>query len=162
VGGQALSLARPPFALAGGTETMTEMKLVEVSDEIDLSNWNIFDVVVDSPAKELDGVIATQVTQVLRAMFNNYPPLLELDPPVPEEPTGRRKSRASQPPLMLTLSLPLARPGDYGVDYSCSLESVVDELIETMSTPGQDTPEICADVATRLRELADKLDEAAR
>jgi hypothetical protein len=62
---------------------------------------------------------------------------------------------------MLAISLPLGEPGDYGVDYSCSFEAVVDELIETMLDPGQDSPEICAEVAARLRELADKLDKAS-
>jgi hypothetical protein len=139
---------------------MTEMKLIESEfSEIDLRSWRIFDAVGDV-AKELDRVIAEEITELLQAMFKNYPPRLALVPfEYDERPTTCRKPRAN-PPLMLRVSLPLGRSlADYGVDYSCSLESVVDELIETVL---DDNPETCAEVAARLRELADKLDAACR
>jgi hypothetical protein len=131
---------------------VAEMKLIKSEfGGFDLSDWNILDA-VDPVAKELERVVATQVTKAVRKVFAIYPPLLEFADLGEYEANPRK-------PLMLMVSLSLGDVGDYGVDYSCSLEAVVDELIETTGHP--DDPEICAEVAVRLRELADKLDRAS-
>ena len=72
---------------------MAEMNLK--FGKIDLRSWRVFDA-ADGPAKERDRIIATETTEVLQAMFKNYPPLLEFVPFEYPIPPG-----AAHPPLML-------------------------------------------------------------
>jgi hypothetical protein len=122
------------------------LKLLEDSGgPIDVEHW-------------YDGDLGRHFTYALRAKFAENPP--DISFPIKWAFGGRcsdgRGGKAPDDPVMLYVSLPLGGDESNGneVTFSCSLEGVVDELI------GSADCEIFARVAARLRELANKLDEA--
>ena len=136
---------------------MSEMKFVEISDEIDLSSWGLFDAMGDL-AEEINDVIGKRVTKTLRETFKEDPPKLSLPFPwSPDDPD-------LQPdPLTLYVELPLGKDDSSDVIYSCALEVVIDDMIEEIEDleeeVGREKWDCCAKIAARLRELADKLDK---
>jgi hypothetical protein len=129
------------------------MKLVATSEPIDFS-WY--------------ADIGDAVTAVVRKELEENPP--RLDFPVGwdfgDDPSDGRSGPPPSDPVTLYLDLPFAESVDERVRYSCSLEDVVDDLIEghvgwsSGKIEDEDGRRICARVAARLRELADKLDSA--
>jgi hypothetical protein len=104
--------------------------------------------------------LGEHLTYALQGAFTDDPPRLSL--PI----TWEEKDNETFDPVMLHVSLPLgAKDGSlHEIMYGCSLEGVVDRLIDLHVNPETNKVEdkedriILAKVAVRLRELADKLD----
>jgi hypothetical protein len=140
-----------------------DMKRLDHSLEIDLREWEF------EPSAEVEALLteglASMVTATLRKHFEENPPSLSLpsgwgdhdgmDGPCPDDP------------LTIYVTLQLAKHDD-GVTYASSLEAAIDDAIELQSYEGvggvkvedEEGRQVCARIATRLRELADKLDAA--
>ncbi len=129
------------------------MKLVPTSSLIDFSFY-----------KEVGGIL----TDVVRNELERKPP--RLDFPIAwdfgEHPSDGRSGPPPSDPAMLYLELPFANSDDESVCFSVSLEDVIDDLIDgSMSHVSKKVEDakaqiICARLAARLRELANKLDNA--
>lgn len=143
-----------------------EMKRVRSSNEIDLRSWEWFETDDPNGLRDLVAAgFAANVTNVLRKVFDEHPP--QLDFPVMWGPDSDGwGGKCPDDPVTLYVSLPLGEEEDDCVIYACSLEGAVDDLIDGHITPstGKITDDegqvIMRKVAARLRELADKLDNA--
>jgi hypothetical protein len=111
-------------------------------------------------------------TEAVREALERSPPRLSL--PIiwdgAERPSDGRYGPAVADPLTIYLDLPFGANEDDEVHYACTLEELVDYMIDahregdvpegTVSDP--EAQEICARVSARLRELADKIDAACQ
>lgn len=106
-------------------------------------------------------------TEELRELLNEYPP--RLDFPITFDFGNKPSDGRSGPPVFdpatLYLELPFAEGYPDGrVNFSCSLEDVIDDFIEgninhvTKKITSASSKVLCAKLSTRLRELANKLD----
>jgi hypothetical protein len=136
-----------------------DMTRVETSNHIDLTTWEAF---------SLKPKLGKRITELMQNEFSRAPPRLSL--PIQwawgdEESQDGFGGPAPSDPAMLYVTLPLG-PDEEGVNYACSLEVAVDDLIdlhedrETEKIMDADGCGIAGKVAARLRELADKLDAA--
>lgn len=143
-----------------------KMKRVRHGGEIDLCEWEFF--TTDDPMGGLRDILmkgfAAHITEVLRAQFEEDPPILHLPFMWSDRSDGMGGPKVDDP-AMLHLNIQLGA-GEDGVTYACSLEDVVDDMINDLVNRGtkkvEDTEgqEICVRIAIRLRELADKLNAA--
>lgn len=142
------------------TDFEGRLKLLEVSGgPIDVTDW-------------YDSDLGLHFTYALRAKFADNPP--DISFPIQWNFGDRREDGRGGPapndPVMLYVSLPLGGDDTKGnnVTFACSLEGVVDDLLDGAASPVSSKVEdgeqrdICARVAARLRELADKLDDACK
>jgi hypothetical protein len=137
-----------------------DMKRLDHSLEIDLREWEF------EPSAELKVLLterlASMATATLRKHFEQNPPSLSV-PSGWGDHDGMGGPRPDDP-LTIHVNLQLANHDD-GVTYACSLEAAIDDVIELQSYDGvkvedEDGRQVCARIAARLRELADKLDAA--
>jgi len=93
---------------------------------------------------------------------------IELDLPhmwaFPPDPSDGIGGPAVADPAMLRLYLPVGEDEDDPWVFETSLEAVIDDFIESLASPVSGKIEVDrhlpAGLATRLRELADKIDAA--
>jgi hypothetical protein len=140
-------------------KTLSDMALVKTSDEIDLTSWEIF---------YLRPKLGRRISAFVQSVFEAEPPELTL----PFQWSGGEQSgdgyrgQAVTDPMMLYVALPLAK--DDKVVFSCSLEEAIDYVFQGFSSTGEaDGPivseehrNVLAQMAVRLLELANKIDEA--
>jgi hypothetical protein len=139
------------------------MQWVPTSALIDFSTWSLAAWLPDGRRK-----IVEQFTEVVREEFEKNPPYLDF--PILWESCDAGDGRhgpSPSDPVTLYLDLPLGQFDGNNVCYSCSLEDVVDDLIDSLVVASGRVEDaksraICAKVAARLRELADKLDTVCR
>jgi hypothetical protein len=145
-----------------------EMTLASSSDPIDLTTWfwSDADFELDSAMIEvLMKAFAQRATKLLREVFEETPPRLSLPILWSPENDGR-KGPAVTDPMLLHLDLPLASTLDDSVTYAISLEGCIDDALallwsaESQIVEEPDGRRICRIMAERLRELAQKLDDA--
>jgi hypothetical protein len=140
-----------------------DMKRLDHSLEIDLREWEF------EPSAEMEVLLTERLrsmtTAALRERFEENPPSLSL-PSGWAHGDGMGGPRPDDP-LTIHVTLQLANHDD-GVTYACSLEAAIDDVIELQSYEGvggvkvedEEGRQVCARIAARLRELADKLDAA--
>ena len=141
------------------------MKRVPHSGEIDMRAWGFTDDEKGHGLTELllKGVAAI-VTSVLREQFDDDPPRLWL--PFQWSDGDGIGGPPVEDPAMLYCTMQLGEDEE-GVVYACSLEWVIDDFMElhrNFRTNLIDDPKgkaVCAKLAKRLRELADKVDAAS-
>jgi hypothetical protein len=133
-----------------GLDEMIENKMKLVDGPINAGGW--FD----------DENLNIAVTDKLRYIFQKEPPILSfrLEYDDPDD---------SIDPVTIHVDLPLGIYEGDTVSFACSLESAVNELIsshtnwhtgEINDDDDDKGREICSTIASRLRELADKLENA--
>jgi hypothetical protein len=138
---------------------INQLKHVETSNPIDLATWGAF---------TLTPKLGRKITELIQTEFNRSPPTLSFPFgwATGDRPGDGGHGPPPDDPVMLYVDLPLGA-NEGGCVYACSLEAVVDDLIELHESGGKggkiegvDACEMAGKVATRLRELADKLDAA--
>ena len=150
-----------------------DMKPVPTSDPIDLTTW-FDDTEYDNGlgGLVLRGAVA-QISDLLRKVFADSPPRMGLpfEWSSPKQwrlkASDGRKGPAVTDPVMLYVDLPLCETDDAFVSYSLSLEDCIDDVIELQTSWDDDDDKtegrrICGELAARLRQLADKIDDACK
>ena len=129
---------------------------------IDLSAWRFFDD--DNVWRDLlMAGFAVSVTKTLRTVLQETPPSLSL--PFGWTDSDGIGGNCPDDPATLYLGLPLGETDDC-VYWSISLERVIDDLIGLIESgdihkvEGEVGHAKCFKIAARLRELADKLENA--
>jgi hypothetical protein len=141
-----------------------EMVRVWHSDEINITTWNFFDGAENPWLNLLAAGFAVYVNKTICEEFQKSPPSLSL--PCMWAPEDGAYGKCPDDFATLYLTLPLGGTDGDNVCWSLSLEGVIDDLIVGHANPQTGKVEdpqgqnICAKVAKRLRELADKLDAA--
>lgn len=140
------------------------MQFVPHSEPIDLSTWGFLDATDQKGFAELImRGFAAEVTDVLREQFKTTPPMLKFASEFVH--WDGHGGDAPSDPVMLYVELPLGKNED-ACCYSCSLEGSIDSLIDlnmsqvTGKIEDAEAKDVCAKVSARLRELAQKLDDA--
>jgi hypothetical protein len=153
-----------------------DMAFVEHSAEIDLRDW-IFFPTDERNTKKPDGPMtladvamagfAAVATKVLQEQFQHQPPSLDfpINWAIGKRPSDGRGGPPPSDPVTLYVDLPLGAGEENACSYSCSLEAVVDDLIDGHKNhigkiDNIEAIEIMGKIAARLRELAAKLDDA--
>jgi hypothetical protein len=147
------------------TNAPSNMTFVKTSNPIDLRSRLENGEEVSLGTIMMKG-LAAQVTEALQDAFEESPPYLMFPMmwAFGDAPGDGYGGPAPSDPAMLYLGLPLAEMDGGACVYACSLEGVVDDLItalmnqETKKIEDADAISICAKIAARLRELANKLD----
>lgn len=131
------------------------MTRVPHSMKMDFSGWNMLDT--DTLAEKLNAEIAS----ALETTFEEDPPHLCF-PTLWATEDGKGSDGIGGPPpedpATLYLTLPLAGEQFEGPVYQISLEEVVNDMIEDKLSGIWAVP--ARKIASRLRELADKIDSA--
>jgi hypothetical protein len=113
-------------------------------EPIDTTGW------FDNPSFEL------MVTEQLRYIFTEEPPILYF----------KFQYEHADDPVMINVDLPLASSDIQMVSFACSLEEAVDDVIfyfqhrDTGKVSDDKGRKVCGGIATRLHELANKLENA--
>ncbi len=149
---------------------MTEMHFVETSEPIDLTTWgfatepsHIIELLGDDFAEKIGKGIAKQIGDILTEQFKETPPNLYF--PFEWEDSDGHGGPPPSDPAMLYVELPLSGNDD-SCCFACSLEAAVDNVIDLYRAGGDGQVEdekgraVCTQIATRLRELAQKLEDA--
>jgi hypothetical protein len=140
---------------------MAVLKHVSHTPRIDMREWFFgYDA-----EKKLHGCILAEVSELVRVVWEENPPRISFPFEWGFESDGNGGPGVVDPATVyveLTLS-----PSDDACCYSVSLKAVVDELIEDHRAGGDgplddEGKAVVTKLAGRLRELADRLDSAAR
>jgi hypothetical protein len=154
---------------------MTEMHFVETSDPIDLTTWgfaeepyHILDILGDDFAEKIGKGIAKRLSDILTEQFKETPPHLYF--PFEWGDSDGHGGPPPSDPAMLYVELPLSG-NDNDCCFACSLEAAVDSVIDLHRAGGGDSGgqvedekgrATCTAIATRLHELAQKLENACK
>jgi hypothetical protein len=138
-----------------------QMRRVWHTAKINITDWTFYEQ-EDAWRDLLAAGLAVRINGTLKSVFEERPP--ELNLPCTWWPDSDGVGgKCPDDPATLYLGLPLGETEDDYVYWALSLESVVDDLIDSIVTPTTemvdgDSRVICNKLATRLREIADKLD----
>jgi hypothetical protein len=141
---------------------LDEMHPVQHAGSIDITTWTWFDD-DDSWRDIFAAGFAVQINKILRKEFRKHPPTIDL--PFMWRDGDGLGGKCPDDPAMLYVCLPLGADVDSSPYWAISLESVVDDFIDgivsrdTLKIEG-DEKETAHLLAARLRELAQKLDDA--
>jgi hypothetical protein len=130
------------------------MEPVKTSKPIDLTTWYY------------GQCNAVEMTEIMRNQLLADPPRLSF--PYLWAPDGDgHRGPAPTDPVMIYVALPLAAETDEHCCFACSLEELIDDVIDAHKNfddgkiRDSEGRFVVARIAERLRELADKLDQAA-
>ena len=140
--------------------SISDREAKHVHGIIDLRQWELGEAI----GKKMADDYLADVSETLRLEFEKRPPEISF-PFYWSKGDGYSRDVVISDVATLYIEFPLGETEEDQVVYSVSLEGAIDDVIDMESTHDGVTKsgwETCHRLAERLRELADKLDNAPR